>query len=138
MFLFNFLGVYKHYDGIIWAEILDYIALGIGKKGWFSFLTRRNRKKVAAASSDEHTYLDVKSMTDQTHLDFRNEALNLYLNDVEDVLCGVEPINDPVNVINQVYTIYASLHNSYLSYDNHETNWKYDEFTEVLKYSFYY
>lgn len=107
--------------------------MGISKKGWFSFFTRKNKKKIAAASNDVHTYLDVKSMTDHIHLDFRNEALNLYLYEVEEVLCGMEPINDPVNVISEVYTIYASLNNSYVFCDNHEINWKLDEFTEVLK-----
>ena len=81
--------------------------------------------------SDEQTFVDVKSITETEHIELRNEALNLYFNDLYSVLYGIEPISDPISIIKQVYAIYASLNNSFHYYDNHEAAWKFEELTEV-------
>ena len=123
--------MYKHFDGIIWPEILDHAALGVFtkvKKRWGIGIFKSNKPDTATCSDD---VVDVKSLDQSQHKRLRSEALNCYFNRLYHVICGPEPIKDPVEVTEEAHAIYASLNSSFVYFDKHETHWKFDELEEV-------
>jgi len=135
MYLIN-LAVCKHYDGIIWPEIHDSTALGIVTKPrkWNFFGLFKSRKDTVMFGSEQ--FVDIKSLSQSDHVNLRKMALAFYLNGFQDILCGIARIDDPVQVVRIVYGMFASLDNGYVYYDNHETDWKFEETAEVC-YKFY-
>ena len=130
----NFSGVYKHYDGIICPEIFNHSALGINPKpkkaGWFSFL---RGKKENTASSGEQKF-DIKLLFESDHVELRKIALKLYLIGLQNVFYGLGSIDESVDIVRQVFAIYASLNSSYVFCDYCERSWKFDETKEVCMY----
>lgn len=110
--------------------------MGFGNKVKRRWIIFKINKQDAAACGDDQAFIDVKSLDQPQHKRFRFEALNCYFNRLHHVICGPEPINDPVEVIEEAYAIYASLNSSYVYFDKHETHWKFDEL-ERVSYVYY-
>ena len=128
-YLFVFLAIYKHYDGIIWPEILDDKAAN----DWWS-RTKRWWKGSKPAPNEEDTSShsgNIKSFNPQDHSEYRKDALNLYLDDFIKTFTGITESNDPILIIGTVYAIYTSMRCSYLYYDKNEHEWEFKEITEV-------
>ena len=86
-------------------------------------------------SSGEHGFIDVKLLSQSNHVELRKRALSIYLNSLQDVLYGPEPMDDPINIIRTVHAMYLSLHNSFVSYryyyEQYEVDWQLKETTDV-------
>ena len=134
-----FLATCKHYDGVIWPEIKDknFCAdtnVGLGTRLMNTvFGLFKNKKESTTVSSGEKILIDIKSLTESDHMDFRKKALHIYLNGLRDALFGTKSIDDPVNVIGTVYAIYLSLHNSFI-HDRYEHHWRFNETANVSIY----
>ena len=136
--LIYFLVTIKHYDGVIWPEIVDKDfcvdanvgALSRAKNAFFGLFSRSQ----TATSSGEQGLIDVKSLSQSHHIELRKRALTIYINGLQDVLYGPKSIVDPINIIRTVHAMYLSLHNSYVSYGYHgqfESDWRLKETTDV-------
>ena len=137
-----FVATVKHYDGIIWPEIKDKSYCVDTNVGTFS--KARNvvfglfSKSQTTTASGEQGLVDVRSLSHLDHIEFRQQALSIYLNGLQDVLYGPENIADPINTIRTVHAMYLSLHNSYVSYGYHgqfESDWRLKETIDVSAYS---
>ena len=132
--LFVFLALYKHYDGLIWPEILDdkaaseYWIVTKAKSLWRS-------KPSVSTSSDETSSRggNIKFFGYQDHLEFRKYALNFYLGGLVNHFIEITE-RDPFEIIKMVYAVYSSMSCSYLYYDKNEQKWMFEEITEVCTY----
>ena len=127
--VFLFLALCKHYDGVILPEIKDNLKVNTS----VAFRTRAKNKLVGifktkrdttAATSDEQSLIDVKSLSHSDHVELRKSALTFYLNGLHDVLYGPESMEDPISIVRTVHAIYSTLHNSYVFFSWHEAEWK--------------
>ena len=124
--MFVFLATYKYYDGIIWPEILDdkeesqYWVVAKAKS-IFGF-----KSKSSSAPNDDGASLhegNIKSFSNQDHIEFRKYALNFYLNDFVNDFARITSINKPVEIVRMVFAVYVSVSSSYLYYDKNEHIW---------------
>ena len=91
----------------------------------------RTKKESTTSSSDEQGFVDVKSLSHSHHVELRKSALTFYLNSLCDILYGAEAVENPISIVQTVYAIYTTLHNSFVYFNWHETDWKFQEITEV-------
>lgn len=75
---------------------------------------------------------NIKKFNLQDHIDFRKDALNLYLHDLAENFAAMTVRGDPIEMVRMVYAIYASVNSSYLYYDKNEHKWAFKETTEVI------
>ena len=94
--------------------------------GWFS----KSKKESEAISGSDKFLVDIKSFSSVDHMLLRKKGLSIYLSSLIDIFCGLQFMNDPINVVRTFYAIYMSLHDSYV-YGSHETYWRFNETTDV-------
>ena len=133
-----FLGTIKHYDGVILPEVKDKtfsIDSNVGfrakAKNAFGFFFGSQ----TTTSGSEQGFIDAKSLSQPDHVALRKRALKIYLNGLRNILHEPESINDPINVIRTVHSMYLSLHNSCVTYkyymEQKEIDWRLKETTDV-------
>ena len=93
------------------------------------------KKESSALFSDEQGLIDVKLLSHSQHVELRKSALTFYLNNLYDVLYGTKSMEDPINIVQTVYAIYATLHNSYVHFHWNETDWRFQEIVDVSSFS---
>ena len=134
MTYFVFPAIYKHYDGIIWPEILDdksanesLWAKAKHLVGWKS-TPIRNEEDASSHGGN------IKNFSPQDHTDFRKDALIFYLHDLVNDFAGITGSNDPIQIIRMMYAVYASMCHCYLCYDKKQHVLVFEEIIEVRTY----
>ena len=76
MYSFLVTATYQYYDGILWSELIDKVASDTGIKARVLRVFGRNKGK---EGTSEESFIDVKSLQNSQHKQYRLFALKFYL-----------------------------------------------------------
>lgn len=127
MYSFLVTATYQYYDGILWSELIDKVASDTGIKARVLRVFGRNKGK---EGTSEESFIDVKSLQNSQHKQYRLFALKFYLSMLNDIVSG-QYKSDPCQFIRTAFAICAQIYNCSLFYDNGQNFWIYEEMKQV-------
>ena len=130
----SFVATYRRFDGIILPEHMIEPPKSQSSSGWWPYGGKEDPTTCNGAKLHAFNY-KTKDLKADNHKELRKNGLSMHLQSVHNVLVGIEPMDDPIYCIEEVYTIYVSIHKNYLCYEKQYglscQDWEFNETTMV-------